>query len=465
MRATFWGLGSARSTPTIVDCETKVEATPTDVHLVSITRVARTSVSVSVSPPLSLFLVFPYSPSPFSPPSPLTSTPTFTLHRKSKRLTYTRPTQERQLLQSQTLLTSTTTKLRERELQIERLERDRRYFADREQEEREGRERERAELGGGMKGGRGRRREGKTDANDTPRPNSKQSSKHSVNTSLPPGRPRRPALRALFLILLFRTANFLTQVSHSSTAEPAESNALAESRGRTIEELQAQVTQLQEEVEGEPVHGPNSPSPPVSDMETEADPDASFLSTTSTSINSTSHPSPSLTRRRQSRRSGITPHDLTVIRTSLSNQTSYLRTLESTNARLISELHALRERRDNVELLKEEVRGLEAKVGLMEEVRGALSSSTSSSTSSSASLSSVENTRALAELRLANAQLLEDLGTAKAALKAKEVQVAEVSGEADELRNVVEGLEADVRGMENAYVKADEDGGQKRTSN
>jgi len=51
---------------------------------------------------------------------------------------------ERQLLAAQTSNAELETKLREKELQIERLERDRRYFADREQEEREEKERERA---------------------------------------------------------------------------------------------------------------------------------------------------------------------------------------------------------------------------------------------------------------------------------------------------------------------------------
>ncbi|KAH6894869.1 hypothetical protein BKA70DRAFT_1439352 [Coprinopsis sp. MPI-PUGE-AT-0042] len=50
---------------------------------------------------------------------------------------------ERQLLAAQTTASELETKLREKELLIERLERDRRYFADREKEEREEKERER----------------------------------------------------------------------------------------------------------------------------------------------------------------------------------------------------------------------------------------------------------------------------------------------------------------------------------
>lgn len=50
---------------------------------------------------------------------------------------------ERQLLAAQTAKLELETKLREKELLVERLERDRRWFADREKEEREEKERER----------------------------------------------------------------------------------------------------------------------------------------------------------------------------------------------------------------------------------------------------------------------------------------------------------------------------------
>lgn len=52
---------------------------------------------------------------------------------------------ERQLAASQTSKMELETKLREKDLHIERLERDRRWFADREKEEREEKEKERAE--------------------------------------------------------------------------------------------------------------------------------------------------------------------------------------------------------------------------------------------------------------------------------------------------------------------------------
>lgn len=51
---------------------------------------------------------------------------------------------ERQLVAAQTTKIELETKLREKDLLVERLERDRRWFADREKEEREEKERERA---------------------------------------------------------------------------------------------------------------------------------------------------------------------------------------------------------------------------------------------------------------------------------------------------------------------------------
>lgn len=55
-------------------------------------------------------------------------------------------TLERQLLTAQTSKMELESKLREKDILIERLERDRRFLADREQEEREEKEREREEA-------------------------------------------------------------------------------------------------------------------------------------------------------------------------------------------------------------------------------------------------------------------------------------------------------------------------------
>jgi len=60
---------------------------------------------------------------------------------------------------------------------------------------------------------------------------------------------------------------------------------------------------------------------------------------------------------------------MTVVREELHRQAGYLRNLESTNAKLNSELNILRERHASVEVLREEKRGLERKVTMLEEMR------------------------------------------------------------------------------------------------
>lgn len=58
-----------------------------------------------------------------------------------------------------------------------------------------------------------------------------------------------------------------------------------------------------------------------------------------------------------------------VVREELHRQANYLRHLESTNARLTSELTVLKDRHTSVEVLREEKRGLEKKVKMLEELR------------------------------------------------------------------------------------------------
>jgi DNA repair exonuclease SbcCD ATPase subunit len=61
--------------------------------------------------------------------------------------------------------------------------------------------------------------------------------------------------------------------------------------------------------------------------------------------------------------------NMSVVREELHRQANYLRTLESTNAKLTSELTVLRERQTSVEVLKEQKRGLEKRVQVLEELR------------------------------------------------------------------------------------------------
>ena len=58
-----------------------------------------------------------------------------------------------------------------------------------------------------------------------------------------------------------------------------------------------------------------------------------------------------------------------VVREELHRQAGYLRTLEAANAKMTIELNSLRERHSSVEVLKEEKRGLERKIKVLEELR------------------------------------------------------------------------------------------------
>jgi hypothetical protein len=62
-------------------------------------------------------------------------------------------------------------------------------------------------------------------------------------------------------------------------------------------------------------------------------------------------------------------NDWAVLTNQLHQTTTYLHTLESTNAKLTAELAVLRDRHSSVEVLKEERRGLETKLKGMEEMR------------------------------------------------------------------------------------------------
>lgn len=68
-------------------------------------------------------------------------------------------------------------------------------------------------------------------------------------------------------------------------------------------------------------------------------------------------------------RKGAEEENWNVVREELHRQANYLRSLESTNAKMNMELNVLRERHASVEVLKEEKRGLERKVKVMEELR------------------------------------------------------------------------------------------------
>ena len=236
---------------------------------------------------------------------------------------------ERQLVSAQTTRMELETKLREREIQVERLERDRRWLADREQQEKEERERERREYDEdkvclhfrfvrhplmmvaqsqckleadlrSLRTALSTLREEHADLLDT---HSSLSHTHAQSSS---------SHHAL-------VSTLSSQTSHLESAL-AESRTLAEDRLHTITELHAQLDEA--------------------DVQRE-----------------------STAKRAEEEQS------MGVVRQELQRQAGYLRDLERTNAKLQGELNVLRERHTSIEVLKEEKRALEKKVGRMDQLR------------------------------------------------------------------------------------------------
>ncbi|KAJ7777883.1 spindle assembly checkpoint component Mad1 [Mycena maculata] len=310
---------------------------------------------------------------------------------------------ERQLVAAQTTKMELETKLREKEIFIEKLERDRRWFSDREQEEREEKERERAEH------------EQQTERKD----NELRTLRNSLTTlreefadlqdthsSLSRSTSQTIASQKSQITTLIRQASLLEE-------EVSQFRLLAEERSQTIEEIQVQFQELS-----------TSPNDKAAEQETT---------------------------------------DMAVVREELHRQATYLRTLESTNAKLTSELAVLRDRHTSIEVLREEKRGLERKLKPLEDLREqvvkleaqveagrqeretwAQNQSSVTASTSTPSKTPVSITQSLSALRLQHAQLLEDHGATVALLRSKEAELASVELRITEAQETVEKLESEV---------------------
>ncbi|KAJ6588512.1 MAD-domain-containing protein [Mycena capillaripes] len=307
---------------------------------------------------------------------------------------------ERQLVAAQTTKMELETKLREKDLLIEKLERDRRWFSDREQEEREEKERERLEH------------EEQTEKKD--------SELRTLRSSLTALREEFADLQDAHSSLSRSTSQTIaSQKSQITTLtrqtslleeEVSQFKLLAEERSQTIDEIQVQFQELS-----------NMPENKAAEQEN---------------------------------------NDMVVVREELHRQAAYLRTLESTNAKLTSELAVLRDRHTSIEVLREEKRGLERKLqpleGLREKVvkleaqveAGRLERETwcrsDSAPTSTPSKTPVAVTQGLSALRLQHAQLLEDHGATVALLRSKEAELANAELRAAEAQEVIEKLENEV---------------------
>ncbi|KAJ6547966.1 hypothetical protein DFH09DRAFT_1087433 [Mycena vulgaris] len=232
---------------------------------------------------------------------------------------------ERQLAAAQTTRMELETKLRERDMMLEKLKRDRRWFSDREQEEREEKEREREEhatqtvcilIRATLPSGSFLSEE------------RKDSELRTLRSSLTALREELADLTDAHAGLGRSTAQTIaSQKSQITTLtrqtalleeEMSQFKLLAEERSQTIDEIQVQFQELS--------------SAPTAGKEQESS-------------------------------------DMAVVREELHRQAAYLRGLEGTNARLGAELAVLRKRHTSIEVLREEKRGLERKLQPLDALR------------------------------------------------------------------------------------------------
>ena len=163
-----------------------------------------------------------------------------------------------------------------------------------------------------------------------------------------------------------------------------------------------------------------------------------------------------------------------------------MRTLEATNARLSAENAALRERHASIEVLREQKRALERKAQGAEELRekvfrleaeldaarrerktwyvyvvrvpltqlsDTVPRASENAQPSTPSKTPVGVTKALADLRLTYARLLEEHGSTTATLKRREAELATAEQRITEAEASVEALQVDVRNLKNEVAR------------
>ncbi|KAJ7120938.1 spindle assembly checkpoint component Mad1 [Mycena epipterygia] len=309
---------------------------------------------------------------------------------------------ERQLVAAQTTKMELETKLREKDMLIEKLERDRRWFSDREQEEREEKERERAEN------------EEQTEQKDSEL-RTLRNSLTSLREELADLRDAHSSLsRSTSQTIASQKSQITTLTRQTSLLEEevTQFKLLAQERSQTIDEIQVQFQELS-----------TSPNNKAAEQEN---------------------------------------NDMVVVREELHRQAAYLRTLESTNTKLTSELTVLRDRHTSIEVLREEKRGLERKLKPLEELRErvvkleaqveagrqeretwAQNLQSTAASTSTPSKTPVSITQSLSALRLQHAQLLEDHGATVALLRSKEAELSNAELRAAEAQEVIEKQESE----------------------
>ncbi|KAI0704400.1 spindle assembly checkpoint component Mad1 [Cerioporus squamosus] len=318
---------------------------------------------------------------------------------------------ERQLAAAQTAKLELETKLREKELLVERLEGDRRWLAEREKEEREEKERERAEY-----------LEEKRKA---------ESELRSLRSSLSTLREQHVDLEEEHSTLSRSTAQTVaTQKSQIATLtrqvsllehELDEFKRLCEERTHAFDELQAQFDELSAAQESFTLQNGQD-------------------------------------------------EDWSVVREELHRQAQYMRQLESANAKMVAELNNLREKQTSVEVLKEQKRDLERKLRGADELREQVVKleaeleaarkereewASSSAEPATPSKTPVSVTQSLSSLRLAHARLMEEHGSNVALLRHREQEITELQRREVEAQQASKELRAQVRALKDRATRSE----------
>ncbi|OAX36279.1 MAD-domain-containing protein [Rhizopogon vinicolor AM-OR11-026] len=319
---------------------------------------------------------------------------------------------ERQLLAAQATKLELETKLREKDVTIERLERDRRWLAEREEKEREEKLQEQSE---------------------------REEEKRKADLELRTLRGTVASLRENVAELEDEHSSLSRSHSQLSASHKAQSSVLA----RQNASLEQEVAELRV-LAGERVAA-------IQDLQQQLD-DAHGA--TDSSVRSTSD-----------------NENWSVVRDELQRQAGYLRSLESMNAKLTTELARYKDRHASLEVLREEKRALESKVAMMEGLREKVvrleaqveaarreredwaSKTSESSTSSQTSISVVQN---LSALRLENARLMEEHGANMALLRRREAELSSVEKHTSEAREAADALRAEVQALKEKVVRREQ---------
>ncbi|KAG1727765.1 spindle assembly checkpoint component Mad1 [Suillus paluster] len=301
---------------------------------------------------------------------------------------------ERQLLAAQASKLELETKLREKDVAIERLERDRRWFAEREEKEREEKLQEQSE---------------------------REEEKRKAESELRALRSSLAAVRENLAELEDEHSNLSRSHSQLSASQKAQSSVLAR-QNAALEQEVAELRAIAEE-RGAAVH----------DLQQQLD-DAHTATDSSVKTSNENE-------------------NWSVVRDELQRQAGYLHRHASVEV-LREEKRTLESKVVIMEGLREKVAKLEAQVEAARQEREDWASKTSeSNTSSQTSISVVQN---LSALRLENARLMEEHGANMALHRRREAELSNVDKIASEACEAADVLQAEVQALKEKVVRREQ---------